>query len=550
MTREGEPARGRALFADEQRLGCVKCHTLDGHGGNAGPDLFSAGDMFSRSELIDAVLLPSAKIAVGYSTTIVEDQSGEEYEGVLKQVTDEWIELMGGDGRRTRIATATIRTQRGSDRSLMPEGFEAGLSFQEFDDLIEYLVSLKQPAHTLTHDRGMPESIPSLARPVVLRPFLASDLRPPGLGTNAPVGLTWFQQVPGFPHRFLAAHQTGLSWIIEQGPSGEERAVFLDLASETFSARGPNGWLGLTFHPQFVQNRRYYLKRQVFEDNRITTVVEEREMTPEGRRDSGKPPRRLLRIPSVAEHHNGGCLQFGPDGFLYIGMGDSAPNFDPQGYAQDLRRFFGKMLRIDVDHRDDGLAYAIPADNPFRGRTDALPEIWAYGLREPWRFSFDSVTGDLWVADLGQERGDEVDLVRRAKNYGWNVYEGFELFSNGHRHEGTNYVAPLFAGRRKHGVAVVGGRVYRGDPRSSFYGVYIFGDYQSKRVWGLTQTHGELRTIRHLGDSPQPITAFTADEAGDLYVVGFQGMVYRLELAGAEFEEVSGVGENKSASVH
>lgn len=538
MSREGEVARGRALFADESRLGCVKCHTLDGRGGKAGPDLFSTGDMFSRSELIEAVLQPSAKIAVGYSTTRVEDQSGEEYEGVLKQVTDTWIELMGADARRVRIPTATIRSQRGVETSLMPEGLEAGLTYQEFDDLIEYLVSLKQPASSLTHDHGMPEVIPLLAHPAKVVPFLETELRPPGLATNAPVGLTWFQPIPGAPHRFLAAFQTGRMWHVEKGTNSEEREVFLDLTSETFSARGPNGLLGLAFHPQFPTNHRYYLKRQVWEDQRITTVVEEREMDGANRRDTGRPPRRLLKIPSVAEHHNGGCLQFGPDGFLYIGMGDSAPNFDPQGYAQDLHRYFGKLLRIDVDHREEGREYAIPTDNPFRGRTDALPEIWALGLREPWRFSFDTLTGDLWVADLGQERGDEVDLVRRGENYGWNVYEGFELFSRDHRQEGAAYTAPLFAGRRKHGVAVVGGLVYRTDPKSSFYGVYIFGDYQSKRIWGLTQDKRSLRTIRQLAESPQAITAFTTDDAGQIYVVGFPGMVYRLDLTGAEFEDL------------
>jgi len=232
----------------------------------------------------------------------------------------------------------------------------------------------------------------------------------------------------------------------------------------------------------------------------------------------------------VAEHHNGGCIEFGPDGFLYLGMGDSAPNFDPQGYAQDLRLLFGKMLRIDVDRRDAGLAYGIPNDNPFRGRPDARPEIWAYGLREPWRFSFDRVTGELWVADLGQERGDEIDLVRRGDNYGWNAYEGFELFSKAHREDR----------RRKHGSALMGGQVYRGDKRSSFYGVYVFGDHQSKRIWGLTQDHGSLQTIRQLDTAPQAITAFTADEQGGLYVVGYQGMIYQLDFTGATYDEPVG----------
>lgn len=541
MQNEGDAVPGGKLFADEQRLACSKCHSVDGRGLKAGPDLATVGDQFARRDLIDAVLLPSATIAVGYSTTSVETKSGDAFQGVLKQVTDDWIELMGGDGLRVRIVAADIREQHGSGVSLMPDGLQAGLSRQEFTDLIEYLVSLKQPDHALTSHHGMPDMIPSLARPVTLRPFLREALRVTpdsnAAVANAPLGLVWFGQVPGLAQRFLAAHQTGIIWLLEKKADSETRTVFADFTPEIFSARGPNGLLGLAFHPKFRENRKYFLKHQVFEEGKIATVLVERRFAADFKTDSGQPARRLLKIEAVAEHHNGGCIEFGPDGFLYLGMGDSAPNFDPQGYAQDLRLLFGKMLRIDVDRRDAGLPYGIPTDNPFRERPDARPEIWAYGLREPWRFSFDRVTGDLWVADLGQERGDEIDLVRRGDNYGWNAYEGFELFSKAHRKEGVAYAPPLFASRRKHGSALMGGQVYRGDKRSSFYGVYIFGDHQSKRIWGLTQDHGSLRTIRQLAIAPQAITAFATDEQGGLYVVGYQGMIYQLDFAGTTFEE-------------
>lgn len=549
MKLDGDAARGSKLFADEQRVACSKCHSVDGKGTKAGPDLSAVGDRFARRELIDAVLMPSATIAVGYGTTAVETRSDEEFQGVLKQVTKAGIELMCADGQRVRIATGDIKQQRGSVLSLMPEGLQAGLSVQEFTDLIEYLVSLKQPVNALTTHHGMPEEIPELAHPVALRPFLGGELRvPPEPGDatgKIQTGLVWFGQVPGFAQRFLVAHQGGLIWLVEKKSGGDTTAVFADFTPEVFSARGPNGLLGLAFHPRFRENRKYYLKHQVFEESRIATVLEERQAAPDFTRDSGQPPRRLLKIVSVAEHHNGGCIEFGPDGFLYLGMGDSAPNFDPQGYGQDLRLLFGKMLRIDVDRPAAGLPYGIPADNPFRGRPDARPEIWAYGFREPWRFTFDPATGDLWVADLGQERGDELDIVRRGENYGWNVYEGFELFSKEYCKEGAVYVPPLFATRRKHGTSIIGGHVYRGDQRSSFYGVYIFGDYQSKRIWGLTLNHRSLKTVRHLATSPQAITAFAADEKGSLYVVGYQGMIYQLDFTGARFDEPTG-----AASAH
>jgi len=540
MQNEGDDAQGGKLFADEQRLACSKCHSVDGRGLKAGPDLATVGDQFARRDLIDAVLLPSATIAVGYSTTSVETKSGEAFQGVLKDVTDDWIELMGADGQRVRIATSDIHDQRGSGVSLMPDGLQAGLSRREFADLIEYLVSLKQPDHALTSHHGMPDVIPSLAQPVALRPFIAqafrvTPTRDPAV-ENAQLGLVWFGQVPGMAQHFLAAHQTGIIWLLEKKVDGELTTVFADFTPEIFSARGPNGLLGLAFHPKFRENRKYYLKHQVFEEGKIATVLVERQFAADFTTDSGQPARRLLKIEAVADHHNGGCIEFGPDGFLYLGMGDSAPNFDPQGYTQDLRLLFGKMLRIDVDRREAGLPYGIPTDNPFVGRKDARPEIWAYGLREPWRFSFDRVTGDLWVADLGQERGDEIDLVRRGENYGWNAYEGFELFSKAHRKEGVAYAPPVFASRRKHGSALMGGHAYRGAKRSSFYGVYIFGDHQSKRIWGLTHDHGSLQTIRHLATAPQAITAFATDEQGGLYVVGYQGMIYQLDFTGTTFD--------------
>ena len=202
MQHDGEAARGKMLFANEQRVACSKCHSVDGRGTKAGPDLFAVGDQFARRDLIDAVLMPSATIAVGYSTTVVETKSGEEYQGVLKQVTDSGIELMGADGQRVRIAAGDIKEQRGSSVSLMPEGLQAGLSLQEFADVIEYLVTLKQPANAMTSHRGMPETIPSLSRPLTLRPFLSEELRvPPVSGGVFALALLQRREGPGVASR-------------------------------------------------------------------------------------------------------------------------------------------------------------------------------------------------------------------------------------------------------------------------------------------------------------------------------------------------------------
>jgi glucose/arabinose dehydrogenase len=197
----------------------------------------------------------------------------------------------------------------------------------------------------------------------------------------------------------------------------------------------------------------------------------------------------------------------------------------------------GKMLRIDVDSDSDGKEYGIPSDNPFRERSDALPEIWAYGFREPWRFSFDSLTGDLWVGDVGQDRVEEVTMVRRGENHGWNVFEGFEPFSNRYRKENMSYIPPVFAYRRKFGNSITGGYVYRGDTNSSFYGVYICGDYTSHRIFGVRQRNRKLEAVRQIGTAPQGIASFSRDEHGELYVVGYEGMVYQLDLTGTRFED-------------
>jgi putative heme-binding domain-containing protein len=542
MGHDGSAARGRDLFNNEQRVGCAKCHSVDRSSSKAGPDLLAVGDTYPRRELISSVQEPSASIAVGFATTIVETKSDETFQGVLKQSTPEAVELMGADGRRVRIALSDVKEQRGSTVSLMPEGLQTGMSKQEFTDLIEYLVTLKEPESALTSNRGMPANIPELAKPIGLRPIFSEDLRFPHSFVQKPgdvrSGLVWFAQLPGVSNAFIAVHQTGKIWLLEKHAAEEDtKTLFADMAGEIFNERGPNGLLGQAFHPRFRENRKYYLKHQVFEEGKIATVVVERFASADFRTDSGQPSRRLIKFVSTTQDHSGGCIGFGPDGFLYIGMGDTGPQQDPQGHGQDLTTHLGKMLRIDVDHADKGLPYAIPADNPFRDRPDARPEIWAYGFREPWRFSFDPVTRDLWVGDVGQDRIEEVSIVRRGENHGWNVYEGFEPFSNRYRKEGATYVPPVFAYRRKYGNSITGGYVYRGDKRSSFYGVYVCGDYTSHRIFGINQQDRTLQVVRQIGTAPQGIASFAQDENGNLYVVGYEGMVYQLDLSGTNFEE-------------
>ena len=536
LTHEGDAKHGAQMFADEQKLACVKCHSIDGSAKKAGPDLAAVGDAFARRDIIASILTPSATISPGYGTVIVETKGGVEYQGILKRSTDTEIQLMGADGKLVTIAKNDIKQQGGTTTSLMPEGLQVGLSLQDFTDLMDYLVSLKQPESALASNRAMPSDIPAIAQPVVARPFLDQPLRvPPG---KVQTGLTDFHQVPGEPNLFLALHQKGMIWLIEKSATGEKQTVFSDLSSEVFSDRGPNGLLGMTFHPKFRQNRKYYLKYQIFENGTVTTILVEKTFTPDFHHDSGQAPRRLIAIKSVAEDHSGGCVQFGPDGYLYFAMGDTGPHNDPNGHAQNMKLLLGKMMRLDVDHTDGDMAYAIPRDNPYRRTTDVRPEIWASGFRNPWRFSFDRVTGDLWLADVGQDRVEEVDIVKRGQNYGWNVFEAFESFSNQYKVAGRKFTPPVFAYRRKYGNSITGGCVYRGDAHSTFNGVYLFGDYTSKRIFGLTQKHGVLDKVREISKIPQGLVSFSTDDAGSIYAVGFEGMVYKLDFSGSLFDKI------------
>src|SRR6185436_8384763 len=261
LTHEGDVTRGAALFADEQRSACAKCHSIDGRASKAGPDLFAVGDKFGRRDLVDAILLPSETISPGYGAMIVETKSGEEYLGVVKESTASRVTLMGADGRAVAIATKEIREQRGSSVSMMPDGLQAGLSFQEFTDLIEYLANLQQPESTLASAHGMPARIPEIARPIAARPVFSQPLKLPR--SKVQTGLTAFHQVPGRSNDFLVLHQKGMIWRMTKNGEVEEKTTFADLTREVFSDRGPNGLLDVAFHPGFRKNRKYYLKYQV-----------------------------------------------------------------------------------------------------------------------------------------------------------------------------------------------------------------------------------------------------------------------------------------------
>jgi putative heme-binding domain-containing protein len=523
LTHSGRAAEGRRVFNDE-KAACAKCHSVDGSAQKVGPDLLAVAAKFSRAELIKAILEPSDSIAVGYAATLISTVSGEDFSGVVKRAPAEMTELMLGDGQKMQIPAGEISERRISPVSLMPEGLQQGLSHEEFADLIAYLLTLRPAANVSAAQAGVLVSTPMAEKEATFTPYFPENIR-----FQNP---TWFGEAPGQTNLYLALESVGKIWAIERNGSAAAQRVFVDLSRPEYLGPG-SGLLTCAFHPRFAETRKYYLKYQRQKD-RIHTVIEERQFTPDFRGDAGAA-RIILEIPCTTQFHTGGAMAFGPDGFLYVGMGDSGPQRDPRGNGQNLGTLLGKILRIDVDKPAGALPYSIPADNPFRERPGARAEVWAYGFREPWRMSFDRETGDLWVGDVGQDRVEEIGIARAGENHGWNVYEGFERFSETFRRAEEQYRMPIFAYLHSVGVSITGGYVYRGERTPALRGYYICADFEARRVWALTQTNRALGEIIQIGFAPSRPVSFSQGRDGELYVLGHDsGQVYHVDLSSVD----------------
>lgn len=373
----------------------------------------------------------------------------------------------------------------------------------------------------------------ALAAWVALLAAIALLSRPGALGAD-PYELVAVGD--GFKHPVQLTHAgdgSGRTFVVEQEGrvlvmrDGRPAETFLDLRSKVYHG-GECGLLSIAFHPKFRENGRCFVNYTSAERG-LDSIVSELTVPKGGQKAEPASEREILRLAQPYPNHNGGMQLFGPDGFLYIGFGDGGAGGDPHGHGQNLSSLLGKMLRIDVDTRAPGLAYGIPADNPFVGTPGARPEIWAYGLRNPWRFSFDPATGTLWCADVGQNRFEEIDVIERGKNYGWNVMEGAHCFKpeSGCNTQGLTLPAKEYG--RKKGVCVTGGHVYRGKAVPDLAGAYIYGDFGSGRIWSLRLSGGWVKEDRELMHSKKPISSFGTDEAGELYVVTYEGRVWQLK---------------------
>ncbi len=343
----------------------------------------------------------------------------------------------------------------------------------------------------------------------------------PNLIFNQPVGI--INSGDG-TNRFFVIEQQGVIRVFENSQTTADSTVFLNIANKVVFG-GEQGLLGLAFHPNYVQNGFFYV--DYVTNNPLRTVISRFQVSPNNPNQAIVSSEIvLLEVNQPFSNHKGGQIAFGPDGYLYIGLGDGGSGGDPFGNGQDRSTLLGKILRINVDLSSQNRNYNIPIDNPYVGNNLGYrEEIYAYGFRNPWRFSFDSPTGRLWVGDVGQGLREEIDIAGIGKNYGWNIMEGSLTYSSGSQ---VGLELPLWEYTHSDGIAVVGGYVYRGSTLANLYLKYIYGDYGSGKIWAL-QYDGVSAPVNNLLISTGlNISSFGVDEQNNLYICALDGKIYLL----------------------
>ncbi len=350
-----------------------------------------------------------------------------------------------------------------------------------------------------------------------------------------------FKPFPGFDSTYLVLRQSGGitrvhrengEWVKSRFDSAYVRGI-----TGTVSPRGPGegtpggltddgGMLGFAFHPEYANNRKYYI---YYEDPAYpggtvypgTIVLAERTADSTLLQGSDNPQRVVLALPKPRIYHSGGTLRFGPDGYLYTAIGDGGGAGDPDNLAQNPGVLHGKLIRIDVDGpdafpQDTTRNYAVPADNPFVGQSGYLPEIWATGLRSPWKWDFHPYTGEIWLGDVGQSTREKITRVPKGGNLGWRMWEGFHCFSGPCSWDGV--VQPVLDLPRSQGISVTGGVFFMGSPTSAFHEHYIFGDFGTNRVWAMRQADGVLFEYAQIASVPN-VVSFDKDARGRVFAV-------------------------------
>lgn len=362
----------------------------------------------------------------------------------------------------------------------------------------------------------------------------------PNLQFVRPVDL---QAAPGIMNRLFVVEQQGLIYSIENDPQTNLRAIFLDIRDRVNNTGNEQGLLGLAFHPEYQNNGYFFVDYTASNPDR--TVIARYEVStvnPDSAIKSSESV--ILEVGQPYSNHNGGQIVFGPDRYLYITLGDGGAGGDPQGNGQNLETLLGSILRVDVDHTSGGLNYAVPEDNPFVANLRGFrEEIYAYGLRNPWRISFDPVTQQLWAGDVGQDLYEEIDIIEKGKNYGWNIMEGFHCY-NASSCDTTGLTMPVWEYNHGVGQAITGGFVYRGSQVPELTGKYVYADYVSGRIWALEYQSSMEPVNTLLMDTDLAISTFGVDHENELYLCAFDGKIYRFKSESTEVRKMRKKSEN------
>ncbi len=347
-------------------------------------------------------------------------------------------------------------------------------------------------------------------------------------GLKNPVDLAHARNGSG---RVYVVEQRGLVQAFNNGSQGQ--TPFMDIRDRV-NCCGERGLLGIAFPADFSSSGTVYVNYTTTVPGTLHTRVSRFRLRPDAHQVDPDTEEILLQFHQPWGNHNGGQIAFGPDGYLWIGTGDGGSGGDPQDNGQKGQTLLGKLLRIDVSAAT-AAPYAIPADNPFVGNDQFLDEIWAYGLRNPWRFSFDRDTGDLYIADVGQNAWEEVNFQPAGstggENYGWRIMEGLHCFNPSSGCPTTGLTMPVAEYDRISGLSITGGYVYRGQDHPSLQGIYFFADYVTGNIWGLRQVDGAWESELLL-DSAYNVSSFGEDEAGNLYLLDYRGVILQIQAAG------------------
>ena len=341
-------------------------------------------------------------------------------------------------------------------------------------------------------------------------------------------------KAPNDVQRWFIVEQQGIVKVFNNNQNTTQTNTFIDISAQVDDSYYESGLLGMAFHPDFQTNGQVFLS-YTGTGSPLTSYISRFTSPDNGATLDPNSEKVILTVDQDYSNHNGGHIAFGPDGYLYIGLGDGGSAGDPKQRAQDTTHLLGSMLRIDVDSTSP---YAIPPDNPFAGNALCnngvgiadCPEIFAWGLRNPWRWSFDRNNGDLWLGDVGQSAWEEINVIQKGSNYGWNIWEADSCYTPSANCSDAGLTAPVAKYGRDLGYSVTGGYIYRGISISALQGHYVFGDFGTGRIWALDEDNTGIYTLVQLLDTNHHISSFAEGHNGEIYFLNYNGGdIYQLK---------------------